>query len=153
MKQIIKGWVTEGKDFSSDEGEIYLIKHDLNKVTDDDDGRQLKTLVANALQKLGAHDLCSEDDYENGIASRYIIENISLELFASEKRLSIDKIREHIILDSMGLLEFQENWYGYSTWTIEGFHTETFTLGGHDILEILGHYKDKFIYLVIDKVG
>ncbi|WP_258530105.1 hypothetical protein [Enterococcus faecalis] len=48
----------------------------------------------------------------------------------------------------MGLLEFQENWYGYSTWTIEGYEIETFTLGGHNLLEIL---EGKFIYLVIDR--
>ena len=76
-----------------------------------------------------------------------------MELFASDKRMKLDQIREYIVLDSMGLLEFQENWYGYSTWTIEGFNTETFTLGGHDILEILENYKGKFVYLVIDKIS
>ncbi|BBM17686.1 hypothetical protein G15_3457 [Enterococcus avium] len=152
MKQIIKGWVVVNDNWL-DEGEIFLVKNELKTVDyDNDDGRQLRILVSNALDKLGISDLHTEDDYESGISGKYIADNVSMELFASDKRMKLDQIREYIVLDSMGLLEFQENWYGYSTWTIEGFNTETFTLGGHDILEILENYKGKFVYLVIDKL-
>lgn len=153
MEQIIKGWVTVSDDWL-DEDEIFLVKNDTKTATyDNDDGRQLRILIANALNKLGFTDLGTEDEYEDGVSGKYIAENISIQLFASDKRMKLDQIREHIVLNSMGLLEFQEEWYGYSSWTIEGFNTKTFTLGGHNILQILEHHKGKFVYLIIDRVN
>lgn len=154
MEQVIKGWVVVSSDYDMDEDEIFLVKNDSKTVTyENDDGRQLRVLISNALEKLGFSDLGTDEEYEDGISAKYIANNISMELFASDKRMKLDQIREYIVLDSMGLLEFQEGWYGYSSWTIEGFNTEKFTLGGHDILEILKYHKGKFVYLVIDKVN
>lgn len=152
VKQIIKGWVVINEHWL-DEDELFLVKKNSKTVDyDTDDGRQLRVLVSNALDKLGFSDLHTEDEFENGISGKYIADNISMELYASDKRIKLDQIREYIVLDSMGLLEFKETWYGYSSFTIEGFNTETFTLGGHNILEILENYKGKFVYLVIDKL-
>lgn len=154
MEQIIKGWVVASSDYWLDEDEIFLVKNDSKTVSyDNDDGRQLRLLISNALEKLGYSDLGTEDEYEDGISGKYVAENVSMQLFASDKRMKLDQIREYIVLDSMGLLKFQEGWYGYSSWTIEGFNTKNFTLGGHDILEILNHHMGKFVYLVIDKVA
>lgn len=153
MKQILKGWVSISEDWL-DTGEIFLIKRDSKTVDyDKDDGRQLRVLVSNALEKLGFSNLSTEEEYEGGISEKYIVDNISMELFAADKRMKLDQIREYIVLDSMGLLEFRENWYGYSSWTIEGFNTGKFTLGGHNILEILEYHEGKFVFLVIDKVS
>lgn len=153
MEQILKGWIIVNDDYWQDEDEIYLVKNDRKEVTDNDVDRQLRLLITNALEKLGSEDLSTEDDYESGVSGKYEVENIKLQLFAATERMKLDQIKENVLLDSMGLLEFQENWYGYSTWTIEGFNTQTFTLGGHDVLEILRQHEGKFIYLVIDKVG
>lgn len=154
MEQIIKGWVVVSNEYFMDEDEVFLVKNNTKTITyENDDGRQLRVLIGSALEKLGFTDIGTEEEYEDGISAKYIANNISMELFASDKRMKLDEIREYIVLDSMGLLEFQEGWYGYSSWTIEGYNTETFTLGGHDILEILKHHNGKFVYLVIDKVG
>lgn len=154
MEQIIKGWVVVSNEYFMDEDEVFLVKNNTKTITyENDDGRQLRVLIGSALEKLGFTDIGTEEEYEDGVSGKYVAENISMQLFASDKRMKLDEIREYIVLDSMGLLEFQECWYGYSSWTIEGYNTETFTLGGHDILEILKHYNGKFVYLVIDKVG
>ena len=50
-------------------------------------------------------------------------------------------------------LEFEEHWYGYSSWTIEGFNTHSFKLGGHNLLEILKNYEGKWMYLIVDIVS
>lgn len=153
MKQIIKGWVVISDNWLLDIDEIFLVKN-YSKTVDyyRDNGRQLRILITDALDKLGIAELNTDDEFENGVSGKYIVDNVSMELFASDERMELERIQEYIVLDSMGLLEFQEHWYGHSAWTIDGFNTETFTLGGHDILKILESYKGKFIYLVIDKL-
>lgn len=152
MEQIIKGWVVKNNDYWADEDEIYFSKRDNKKIDDEDDGRQLRILMANALEKLGAEDLKADDDYEEGISGRYQVDSVQVQLFSSDKRTKLDDIRENVVLNAMGLLDFEERWYGYSSWTIEGFNTQTFQLGGHDMLEILKAYEGKWVYLVIDIV-
>lgn len=151
MEQIIKGWVRVSTDLDS--GEVFLLKRDSSNVEWEDDGRQLRILISNALEKLGFSGSSNDEDYEDGISERYIAEGVKLQLFGSNKRAKLEEIKQNALLDAMGMLEFQENWYGYSSWTIEGFNTETFKLGGHDILSILEQHEGKFVYLVIDKVS
>lgn len=153
MEQVIKGWVVKNNDFWLDEGELFLLKRDDKKIEyDEDNGRQLRLLMSNALEKLGVVDSSTDDEYEAGISGRYQVDNVQLQLFVSDKRAKLDDIREKVVLNAMGLLNFEEQWYGYSSWTIEGFNTETFQLGGHNVLEILERYAGKWVYLVIDIV-
>lgn len=155
MEQILKGWVNinNGK-FWLDEGEIFLSKcTPPDPDYDFDDGRQLRLLMANTLEKLGAKDLKTEDDYECGVSGRYQVDNVQIQLFASDQRVKLEDIREKVVLNAMGLLDFEEHWYGYSSWTVEGFNTQTFQLGGHNILEILKTYKGKWVYLIVNIVS
>lgn len=152
MEQILKGWVTLNQTYWVDEDELYLIKHDQGDLSCRDEGRQLRILIGNALSKLGFEDISTDNDNEEGISGRYKVDNIQMQLFSSDKRVKLDEIRKNVVLDAMGLLNFQETWYGYSTWTIEGYVTDTFMLGGHNILEILKQHEGKFVYLVIDVV-
>lgn len=152
MEQIIKGWVTISHNYWLDEGEVFLLKRDSKKIDNGDHGRQLRILVANALEKLGAEDSKTYDDYEGGVNAHYQVANVQIQLFSSDERTKLDDIRKKVVLNAMGLLDFEEHWYGYSSWTIEGFNTQTFQLGGHNILKILETYKGKWIYLIIDIV-
>ncbi|MBE9390144.1 hypothetical protein [Vagococcus salmoninarum] len=148
-EQILKGFVVI--DPHDMDGEVFLVKNDQKETSSE---RELGSLVSNALLALGVEDMATEDDFENqNINQKFIADNIQLQVFASSKRTSLDDIKEKVILDSMGLLELQEDWYGYSTWTVMGFNVETFTLGGHDILEIIKSLKDKFIYMVIKQIN
>lgn len=148
-EQILKGFVVV--DPLDMDGEVFLVKNDQKETSSE---RELASLVSNALTALGIEDTATDDDFENdNISQKFTADNIQLQIFASNKRTSLDDIKEKVILDSMGLLEFQEDWFGYSTWTIEGFCVETFTLGGHDMLEIIKSLKDKFIYLVINQIN
>ncbi|EOI20569.1 hypothetical protein UCY_02469 [Enterococcus faecalis EnGen0252] len=141
-EQILKGWVTKIGYYDS---EIHLLKsmmyrQDYNEF--DLENRKLGSLILNALSALGYENISDEEED---------FENVIMQLYASDKQEKLESIKEKVVLDSMGLLEFQENWYGYSTWTIEGYEIETFTLGGHNLLEILEGLEGKFIYLVIDR--
>lgn len=147
-EQIIKGWVVAGE-YKSD-GEISVVK---NEDKEYDYRRELGSLIAGALDRLGYLDIASEEDYEAGITKKVTAKDVQMQLFASDTREKLDVIKEKVILDSMGLLEFEEHWFGYSEWTIEGYNIDTLELGGHDILNIISGLRGKFIYLVISKAG
>lgn len=146
-EEIIKGWVISD---SYDDRDISLVK-DNDKEYDTE--RELGSLIGNALTKLGYLDESSNEDYENGITKKFIAEDVQMQLFASSTREKLNVIKEKVILDSMGLLDFEEHWYGYSEWTILGFNIETLQLGGHDILNIIRELEGKFVYLIISKAG
>ncbi|HFP6573114.1 TPA: hypothetical protein ACHJ3G_002656 [Enterococcus faecalis] len=151
-EQILKGWVAK---IGYCDPEIHLLKslmHRQDYYKFDLENRNLGSLILNALSALGYENISDEEeDFENGISDKRVAENVIMQLFASDKQEKLESIKEKVVLDSMGLLEFQENWHGYSTWTIEGYEIETFTLGGHNLLEILEGLEGKFIYLVIDR--
>lgn len=151
-EQILKGWVAKIGDYDP---AIHLLKslmhrQDYNEF--DLENRKLGSLILNALSALGYENISDEEeDFENGINDKRVAENVIMQLYASDKQEKLESIKEKVVLDSMGLLEFQENWYGYSTWTIEGYGIDTFTLGGHNLLEILEGLEGEFIYLIIDR--
>lgn len=151
--QIIKGWVVIDSHYLGEEPEVFLVK-DNRKVVPDDfniaSNRNVRHLMSNILNNFGYTDIKEESEYESGIDEKYFVPNVSMRLYASKKRESLDSIKEKLILDSMGLLNFQIDWYGYSEWTIEGFEIATFTLGGHDILKILQQHEGEFVYLVVE---
>nr|WP_207702658.1 hypothetical protein [Enterococcus sp. 665A]MBO1340301.1 hypothetical protein [Enterococcus sp. 665A] len=152
MEQVIEGWVTINQEYWVDEDEIYLLKKDQGDIDGSDEGRQLRVLMGQALNKLGLKDAKNSYEKEQGISGKYVADNVMMQLFASSKRVKLDEIKEKIVLNSMGLLNFRETEYVHSTWTIGGYISETFTLGGHNILEILKQHEGQFIYLVIDAV-
>lgn len=39
---------------------------------------------------------------------------------------------------------------GYSEWTITGYNVETCTLGGHDLLNILGNHIGEYVNIVVE---
>lgn len=146
-KQIIKGWVLHEENW--DEENIFISKSESECIYYEEN---LRILITQALDSLGFEDIANDEDFSNSIDNIYIEKNVSMQLFVSDKEESLDSIKERIALDSMGLLKYQVNWYGYSEYTIMGFNIETFKLGGHDMFEIIKSYEGKYVYLVIDKV-
>lgn len=145
-KQIIKGWVSYQE--NCDEENIFISESKSEYEYDEN----LRVLINDALCNLDFDEVSNDYDFSSGIERRYIEKNVSMQLFASDKEESLESIQEKVILDSMGLLEYQVDWYGYSEYTIEGYEITEFKLGGHDIFEIINSYEGKYVYLVIDKV-
>lgn len=145
-KQIIKGWVSYEEDW--EEENIFISesksKHRYNE--------NLRELINDAFYNLDFDEVSNDDDFSIGIDRRYIEKNVSMQLFASDKEESLESIQEKVILDSMGLLEYQVDWHGYSEYTIMGYEIQEFKLGGHNMFEIIKSYEGKYVYLVIDKV-
>lgn len=147
-EQIIKGWVSLEKD-----EEVFLLKSENPKETPyyEISDRSLLNLIKNTFAKMGFDDCSEEFEYEKGVMSRYIEKNVSIQLYASETSETLEEIKEKIILDSFGLLKYEDEWYGYSEFTIEGYCIDTFILGGHNILDIIKNQSGKHIYIVINK--
>lgn len=103
LRQIIKGWVTISHDPWFDDGEIFLSKRDNKKVEYEDDGRQLRLLMSNVFEKMGKEDLKTYADYECGVNGRYQIDNVQIQLFASDVRTKLEDIKEKVVLNAMGL--------------------------------------------------
>lgn len=154
--QILKGFVVD-LGFVQEES-VYLMKSEPKQLenyrelrSELSDTREIGELMKNAVEALGFGDVKTEDEYEcEYVNSKYIAEDISIQIYACDKRKKLEEIKEAIILDSMGLLNFQVDWYGYSTWTVMGYCVGDFMLGGHDMLEIIRNLKGKYIYIVID---
>lgn len=145
-KQIIKGFVSYQE--NCDEDNIFISESKSERGYNEN----LRDLINDALYNLDFDEVSNDDDFPSGIERRYIEKNVSMQLFVSDKEESLESIQEKVILDSMGLLEYQVDWYGYSEYTIEGYEITEFKLGGHDIFEIINSYEGKYVYLVIDKV-
>ena len=155
-QQIIKGWVKVTNPYWSDESEVLIVdtdeypsESDLNLFYSHD--ISMEDLITDALEKSGFESISTDDDFSDGVVSNYIQEGVSMSLYASEVRETLNEIKERIVLDAMGLLNYKVEWYGWSEYTIEGYNIASFKLGGHDIDEIIRSHNGKYIYLVIEK--
>lgn len=151
-KQILKGWVTIDNSPGAETNEPYLIKEKVKEIEYHHEHRALNMLICNALHALGAEDTTTEEEYDGGISSKYHLDNAEIQILSAVERTSLEDITKNIVLKSMGVLDFEEGWYGWSSFTIEGFETNTFKLGGHDILNIVRQLEGKYVYITIDKV-
>lgn len=151
-KQILKGWVTTNNNPCAGTNERYLLKEKVKEIKNCHENRALHMLICNALHALGADDITTEEEYESGISAKYHLDNVEVQIFSSVERTSLEDIAKNVVLKSMGVLDFEEGWYGWSSFTIEGFETHTFKLGGHNILDIIRQLEGKYMYITIDKV-
>ena len=151
-KQILKGWVTIDNSPGAETNEPYLIKEKVKEIEYKHRHRALNTLICNAMYALGAEDITTEEEYDGGVSSKYHLDNVEIQIFSAVERTSLENITKNVVLKSMGVLDFEEGWYGWSSFTIEGYDTNTFKLGGHDILDIIRQLEGKYVYISIDKV-
>lgn len=84
------------------------------------------------------------DDYEIEIP------NVGLQLFFTDKKSTLEEAEEFLILEAHGLLDGSESWFGYSEYTILGYYVDRFTVGNHDILDILTSHEGKYCHIVMN---
>lgn len=90
-----------------------------------------------------------EPDEEMGGVS-YYIPNCEIYFYISDNPISLEEVSEKYIIQLLGGLNvFAEN-YGYSAWTIMGYDVSRFTIGNHDLTQILKGYVGKYINFVME---
>ena len=95
--------------------------------------------------------LSALDEYNEELGgTSYYIPNCNISFYISDNKLLLEDVSEKYTMQLLGSIDvFGEN-YGYSEWTIIGFNTQKFTIGNHNLNEILRSYKDKYINLIIE---
>lgn len=98
----------------------------------------------------------SEEEHEMGSIYKSLVPNVSIRIYASDKKISYEKALESQILASIGELSMVESWVGYSEYTIMGYSVDTFELvgngGKHDLTEILKSYIGKYAWFVVEVI-
>lgn len=89
-----------------------------------------------------------EDEY--AVEVSYRKENVQIRLYASDSEKSLEELIEGVVLTSMGALDIYSEWYGWSEWTKEGYDLKNFTIGNHDLNEILKSYEGKYVHMVFE---
>ena len=94
--------------------------------------------------------------YEKEIDLGYRIntseENIQLRYYVSDNEIkSLEEIQEKYLQKILGSIDIAVENIGYSEYTITGWVTENFMLGGHDLEEIFSNYIGKHVCIIVDK--
>lgn len=94
--------------------------------------------------------------YEKEIDLGYRIntseENIQLRYYVSDNEIkSLEEIQEKYLQKILGSIDIAVENIGYSEYTITGWVTENFMLGGHDLEEIFSNYIGKYVCIIVDK--
>ena len=96
-----------------------------------------------------------EVDEEENINISMLIPKVSLRIFFSSDKCSLDDAMNNQILASIGELDILQYWYGYSEYTIEALSIEKFQLisndgGKHDLKQIFNNYIGKYVHILIE---
>lgn len=93
-----------------------------------------------------------DEDYEYGYMpiTSYFIPNCNIKFYISDNEISLDEVSMKYTMKLMGDIDAYGECYGYSEYSIEGFLTENFSIGNHDLNEIFSNYDGKYINLVIE---
>jgi hypothetical protein len=89
-----------------------------------------------------------EDDGQT-VASLYI-PNVFVRVYLSDNDIPLEEAMEKQVLNTMGALDVYGEWYGYSEWTIMGYDVHNFTIGNHDLEQILSNYNGKYVHIVVE---
>ena len=96
-----------------------------------------------------------EVDEEENINISMLIPKVSLRIFFSSDKGSLDDAINNQILASIGELDILQYWYGYSEYTVEALSIEKFQLisndgGKHDLKQIFNNYIGKYVHILIE---
>lgn len=96
-----------------------------------------------------------EVDEEENIDISMLIPKVSLRIFFSSDKCSLDDAMDNQILASIGELDILQYWYGYSEYTVEALSIEKFQLisndgGKHDLKQIFNNYIGKYVHILIE---
>ncbi len=114
-------------------------------------GQPLAEIIFDKMYEYDGIDLSTmgEVDDEMGGLS-YYIPNCNISFYISDNEISLNSVSERYTMQLLGGLDvFGEN-YGYSQWTILGLDLMKFTIGNHDLTEILTGYEGKYINFIME---
>lgn len=97
----------------------------------------------------------NDNNSEENINVSMLIPKVSLRIFFSDIKCSLDEAINNQILASIGALDILQYWYGYSEYTIEALSIEKFQLisndgGKHDLKQIFNNYIGKYVHILIE---
>lgn len=79
-------------------------------------------------------------------------ENIQLRYYVSDNEIkSLEEIQEKYLQKILGSIDIAVENIGYSEYTITGWVTENFMLGGHNLEKIFSSYIGKYVCIIVDK--
>lgn len=87
---------------------------------------------------------------EDGVDTSLSLPKVFLQLYFSDKEMTLEKAQENQIMKQLGILDIYAEWVGYSEYTILGYSVENFTVGGHDIEKILEANDGKYVHLLME---
>ena len=80
-------------------------------------------------------------------------DNIQLRYYISDVEIkSKEEIEEKYLQKLLGSIDISVENIGYSEYTITGYSTENFTLGGHDLEKIFSNYIGKYVCIIVEKI-
>ena len=79
-------------------------------------------------------------------------ENIQMRMYVSDIEMPIDELKENLLMQHLGVLKMDAEYYGYSEWTILGLDIDTLKLGGHNLLDYFHQSIGKYIYIEIEQL-
>ena len=78
--------------------------------------------------------------------------NVQLRYYTSDNEIkSKEEIEEKYLAKISGSIDIAVENIGYSEYTITGYETTNFKLGGHDLEEEFSRYIGKYVCIIIDK--
>lgn len=78
-------------------------------------------------------------------------DNIQLRFYVSDWEIkSLEDVQEKYLKKIAGSIDIAVENIGYSEYTITGYFTKNFKLGGHDLEKIFSNYIGKYVCIVID---
>lgn len=82
--------------------------------------------------------------------SRTVVPNVSMRIYATNKKCSLDDAVGALITKLYGELDSDIGYAGYSEYTVTDYFCDKFAIGGHDLQAELSQYVGKYVHIVIE---
>ncbi len=95
-----------------------------------------------------------DEDIDNDLGYRISTreDNVQLRYYISEDKInSKEEIEKKYLEKISGSIDISVQNVGYSEYTITGYETENFKLGGHDLEKIFSNYIGKYVCIIVEK--
>ena len=90
------------------------------------------------------------DDFEHGVDVSLYVPNVSIQIYSTKNQSTLDEAKEMMLLETFGDMDVYQEWVGYSEFTITGFDFQHFTIGNHNLFDVLSSYGGSYVHLLID---
>ena len=77
----------------------------------------------------------SDFEYYGGVS--VYLDKARVSFYISDKEINLEEVQDKFTMQLLGALDIYGENYGYSEFTILGFDLENFTIGNHNLFEIL----------------